>query len=92
MHSSKCKLHVLYLKAIAIYRLRLNAKKKLRSYAILGLTVTENKRPTGHYGHLSIRDSALTSGQKGLYLFIIHHVHHERNKNRQWQKVALQTL
>ena len=51
-----------------------------------------NKMPTGLNGHLSIRDSSLTSCRKCSYRYIST-VHHRINKNQQWhRKAAYQSL
>ena len=51
-----------------------------------------NKRPKGVDGHLSIKDSSLTSCQKGSYLHISCPII-EKNKNQQWhRKAALYSL
>ena len=47
--------------------------------------MNHNKKPKSLYGHLSIRDSKLTS--EGL-IFAYQQPHHRINKNQQWHRKA----
>ena len=54
---------------------------------------TINKRPKDLNGHLSIRDSTLTSCEKSSLIFAYHLLHHRINKSPQWhRKAALHAL
>ena len=51
--------------------------------------ITINKKPTGLTGHLSIKNSTLTSCQNR---FAYQQTNHRINENQQWQRKALNTI
>ena len=67
-----------------VKRLLTNRPQAIRKAHLSFQCRLANKRPTGLNGHLSIRDSTLTSCQKGSY----QQLHHRKNKNQQWHKKA----